>query len=70
MKARFMVENPDGIECTLKMTMTIGEWSAIRDQFNDSFSFDIPARCMSNAITSMVTAARKVYYAEETDALS
>lgn len=35
MKARFMIENPDEVEATLKITMTVKEWTELRDQLSE-----------------------------------
>lgn len=64
MKARFMVESPDNIEMTMKITMTIREWTELRDQLENKW----PSLRLSQAINSLIVDARKVYYAPETDA--
>lgn len=61
MKARFMVENPDEIEATLKVTMTVKKWTELRDQLSNAY----PSWQLSAAITDVITAARRVYYAKE-----
>lgn len=60
MKARFMVESPDEIEATMKITMTIREWTELRDQLANKW----PSSRLSSFITDLVMQARKVYYAE------
>ena len=65
MKARFMIENPDNIEATIKITMTVKEWVELRDQLEHKW----PSSRLSDAITSVVIEARKVYYAPEKDVL-
>jgi hypothetical protein len=66
MKARFMIEEPDKIEATMKITMTVKEWTELREQLSRNW----PSCRLSAAITSVLIEARKVYYAPETDALS
>ena len=65
MKARFMIEDPQGIEATMKITMTVKEWEDLRDQLAKAW----PSSRLSNAITSVLTDARRVVYAPEKDAL-
>lgn len=66
MKARFMIENPQEIEATLKITMTVKEWEELRDQLQGKW----PSSRLNAAITSVLTDARRVVYAPEKDALS
>ena len=65
MKARFMIESPDNIQATMKITMTVEEWTELRDQLAQKW----PSSRLSNAITSVLVEARKVYYAPDQDAL-
>ncbi len=65
MKARFLIESPDELEATIKITMTVKEWTDLRDQLQNKW----PSSRLSQAITSVVTEARKTYYAPEHDAL-
>ncbi len=60
MKARFMMENPDQIEATMKITMTLAEWTDLRDQL----SRDWPSWRLSSFITDLVGQSRKVFYPE------
>lgn len=61
--ARFMIEKPEDIECTMKITMTVREWVALRDELKSSY----PSWKLSHAIDSLVTDARKTYYPPEGD---
>ena len=65
MRARFMIENPKEIECTMKITMTVEEWEKLRDQLAERW----PSARLSSAITQVLIDARKVYYAKDKDAL-
>lgn len=65
MKARFMIENPDAIEATMKITMTVKEWTELRDQLGGRW----PSSRLNSAITHVIIEARKTYYAPELDAL-
>lgn len=60
-KARMIVERPDDIEMTLKMTMTIKEWERLRDQLDTSF----PSWMLTSAINEMLSVARKTFYPSE-----
>ena len=65
MRARFMIETPDEIEATMKITMTVKEWCEFRDQLANKW----PSSRLSVAITQVLSEARKVYYAKDQDAL-
>lgn len=65
MKARFMIEAPDDIQATMKITMSVKEWIELREQLQQKW----PSSRLSQAITHVTAEARKVYYAPETDAL-
>jgi hypothetical protein len=60
MEARFMIENPDEVKCTIKLTMTVKEWTELRDQLANK----CPSWDLSRIITNLLSQARKVYYAE------
>jgi len=64
MEARFMIETPDNIQATMKLTMSLKEWGDLRDQLQKQW----PSSRLSQAITHVLAAASKVYYAPETDA--
>lgn len=66
MKARYMIESPQEIEATMKITMTVKEWEDLRDQLENKW----PSSRLSSAITSVLMDARRVVYATERDALS
>lgn len=61
MRARYMVENPDDIVMTARITMTAKEWLELRDQLKDAY----PAWQLSGVITEMISDARKVFHASE-----
>ena len=63
MRARMMVERPDDIEMTLKLTMPMSDWDKLRDQLNQSY----PGWRLSAAINQMMASARKVHRADEVD---
>ena len=60
-KARMMVERPDEIEMTLKLTMSMKEWDELREQLKLSH----PSSELVRAINVMLSNARKVYFAPE-----
>ena len=66
MKARFMIEEPEKIEATMKITMTVKEWEELRDQLVQKW----PSARLSSAITGLLIDARRVVYAPEKDAFS
>ena len=59
-KVRFMMENPDSIEATMKITMTLKDWSDLRDQLQSKW----PSSWLSNGITDLLGQSRKVFYPE------
>jgi len=63
MKVRFMIENPQEIEATMKITMLVSEWETLRDQLVEKW----PSARLSTAITSLLIDARRVIYAPEKD---
>ena len=58
---RMMVENPDQVQVTIKMTMSMKEWTVLRDQLKSEW----PSARLSSHITDVVGKIRKVVYAEE-----
>jgi len=62
MKTRFLFENPDEVQCTLKITMSMKEWCDLRDQLATKW----PSARLSSHITDILSKARAVYYAEGT----
>jgi hypothetical protein len=61
MKGRMTVENPDDVEVTLKLTMSLKEWAEVRDQLHSSY----PSWCLSSIITSTLASVRNVHYGEK-----
>lgn len=57
MKTRLFVENPDSIEMTLKVTMTVKDWCALRDQLSDSW----PSWKLTASINDLLSQARKIF---------
>jgi hypothetical protein len=53
MTTKLKVENPDGIELTLTMTMTLGQWKELRGQLAGKW----PAWDLGNAIREMIQKA-------------
>ena len=60
MEARMMLEKPEGIEATMKITMSIAEWTELRDQLTKFY----PSWRLSNMITDLLTQTRKIVYEE------
>lgn len=58
MKARFMIEKPDEVEATMKITMSVKKWTELRDRLSD----DYPAWELSAKINDLLAQARKVFY--------
>lgn len=55
-----MIENPSSVECTMKITMPLEEWENLRNELQNKA---VSSR-LSGAITSMISASRKVYYSD------
>ena len=58
MKTRFMMENPDEIEATLKITMSLKKWGNLRDQLSNTY----PSWELSAAIADLLGQAREIFY--------
>lgn len=65
MKARFMIEEPAEIQCTMKITMSMKEWEDLRSQLENKW----PSSRLQQAITHVLSEARKVYYAPDQNAI-
>ena len=65
MKARYMIESPGEVEATMKITMTMKEWEALRDQLSTVW----PSSRLATAITNLLADSRKVFYADDREAL-
>lgn len=61
MKARYMLERPETIDATLKITMTVKEWEELRDQLN----YAHPSWRLSSIITNLLADARRTIYPPE-----
>lgn len=61
MEGTFKLKDPDKMEATLTMTMTIERWKRLREQLESSY----PSSDLSWLITMLVTKAQKEF-AEET----
>jgi len=60
MKARYMIENPESIETTLKLTMTVKEWESLRDALENKG--DVSICNLTRVINDLLSQARKVLY--------
>jgi len=58
-----MIENPKEIECTMKITMKVGDWEILRDQLESKW----PSSDLYMQITSILVDARKIFYPESLD---
>lgn len=65
MKARFTIENPEEMQATIKITMSVKEWVDLCQQLDNKW----PSSRLSAAISHVVYEANKTYSAEEMDAL-
>jgi len=62
-KARFLVEYPDDIIFTMKITMTAREWCDLRDAMpKDSSDGGYLVTRLSQRITDLLTDARKTFW--------
>ncbi len=58
-KGTYKAENPDDIEFTLTMTMTMSEWKHLRNQLDDTW----PGHRVRAMILNMIWDAEKVFTA-------
>jgi hypothetical protein len=63
MRGRFVLERPDDLEATIKITATVKEWVQLQEQLANSW----PSFRLSEIIADVITQARKVFYAAEED---
>lgn len=63
MQARFMIEDPQNIQATMKLTTSLKEWEALRDQLENKW----PSSDLSYKISELLAQARKVFYVTEKD---
>jgi len=56
-----MIENPQEVVATMKLTMTIKEWEDLRDQLQTAW----PSGRLTSYITELLADARKVFYHEQ-----
>lgn len=64
MKARFKIEKPHEVQCTLEITMVLSDWEELEKQLNTNY----PSWELSQAISTILTQAKEVYYAGYIDA--
>jgi hypothetical protein len=64
MEARFMIESPDEIQATMKITMSIKEWTELRDELAKLETTYLISK-LSSKITDLIIQARKVFYTIE-----
>ncbi len=60
-----MIEEPQDIIATMKITMTVKEWEDLRDQLEKKW----PSSGLTNVINSLLLDARRVIYAPEKEGL-
>jgi hypothetical protein len=63
MKTDFVTENPDSIEMTMTITMSLGKWRELRKAIKEQY----PGWEFANAISEMVHQATKHFSAEEVE---
>jgi hypothetical protein len=67
MKARFMIEDPDLIEATMKITMKVKEWDLLRSVLDCHGPFQTAeqhgmSHWLTNTVTDLIGQARRVIY--------
>jgi hypothetical protein len=61
MKARFELKEPDKMEATLSVTMTLENWKELKEQLSDKY----PAWQFGGFISDMVRQAEETFYGEK-----
>ena len=64
MQTRMMIENPDNIELTIKITMKTKEWDIIRNQLDEKTS---EGWYFAKAITEAFSQIRKIVYINQNE---
>lgn len=61
-QARMMIENPDSVEITMKITMTAKQWCDLRDALQNAPG---GTGWLRGAVGDLLAKVRKVVYEEE-----
>lgn len=70
MRARLLAENPNDIVFTMKISMTAGEWEALRDALDairNSGQGDHNVYRLISAVSELLSDARKTFWCDEPD---
>ncbi len=63
-KATFALAKPAEAEATIRLTMTIAEWKALRAEVDEQAQWHTPAGKLRSAIRDLVNMAEKHFEAE------
>lgn len=61
MRSTFKLDNPDDMQATMTLTMSVKEWRQLRKQLSDSW----PSWDFSRQIGDLIGAAEAHFYAKE-----
>lgn len=67
MKASFRITNPDEVEATIAITMTLGEWKLIRAALAEEHLYE-PGGKLRGVIEDLVSQASRSFYPARDDA--
>jgi hypothetical protein len=62
-RAKFAIEKPDDIDCTMKITMSLGQWKKLRAQLPSEW----PSMDLYRAIGDLVGQAEQTFYVSEAE---
>lgn len=60
MKARFQLNDPEKMEASMTITMTVQAWIELRDQLQKAW----PSSELSSAVSDIILQARKCFWTE------
>lgn len=64
MRGAFQLKNPDAMEATLSLTMTVREWKNLRDQLPTAY----PSWKLGSLIEKTVGSASLIFHEEQVEA--
>ncbi len=57
MRTKFYLDNPDDMQATMEITMSVKEWKELKEELSDKY----PSWQLSSSIMSLICQAEKVF---------
>lgn len=68
MKTEMRVSDPDQVEVSLRLTMTLGEWKKLRSQFDADKAGHEPCATFTRSITDAIAQVQQAFVVPESEA--